>query len=195
MKKMKLFAVLALALAFTPTLTACEETFEDILIGGLTGFKKGPVPTVKEGEFNFSVTYEVDGEQETLSSVYVCEFQESGWELDGWYIHWNEYIEDRELENRFEETRGYLLLKTIDDGEIYLDLNLSARYFMSDPRFDAHANTDEPIVIRPRLFIEYSESKYDEIGEAYSEDATVLEGYGVKLIRYEYDAPIENTYE
>ena len=195
MKKMKLFAVLALALAFTPTLMACEETFEDILIGGLTGFQKGPVPTVKEGEFNFSVTYEVDGEQETLSSVYVCEFQESGWELDGWYIHWNEYIVDRELENRFEETRGYLLLKTIDDGEIYLDLNLSARYFMSDPRFDAHANTDEPIVIRPRLFIEYSESKYDEIGEAYSEDATVLEGYGVKLIRYEYDAPIENTYE
>ena len=195
MKNKKLFAALALALAFTPTLTACEETLEDVLIGVLTGFQKGPDPSVKEGSFDFSVTYEVDGDVATVSSVYVCEFEESGWGLDGWYINWNEYIEDSELATRLESTRGYLLLKTIDDGEIYLDLNLSARYFMLDPRFEDHANTDEPIVIRPRLLIEYSEAKYDEIGESYSEDAAVLEGYGVKIISYEYDAPIENTYK
>lgn len=156
---------------------------------------KAPDPTIKTGRFNFSVTYEVDGNVTTISSVYVCEFAESGWGLGGWYIEWDQYIEDKELSNLLEETRGYLLLKKIDDGEIYLDLNLSAKYFMADPRFGNDSNTDEPIVIKPRLFIEYSDTKYEEIGEAYSEDVVVLEGYGIKVISYEYDAPIENFYK
>lgn len=189
MKNKKLLCVgLVLTMACTPMLAGCEQTITNVIIGVLTGFEKAPEPTIKEGKFDFSVTYEVDGEQETVSSVYVCEFQESGWGLDGWYIYWNEYIEDIELANLFEETRGYLLLKTTADGEIYLDLNLSAK-FMADPRFDDNAN------ISPRLFIEYNEAKYDEIGESYSEDVAVLEGYGVKIISYEYDAPIENTYK
>lgn len=195
MRIKKMLASVALLVVLVPMFTACEKTFENILIGVLTGFEKAPEPTIKEGNFDFSVTYEVDGELATVSSVYVCKFEESGWGLDGWYIHWNEYIEDSELYNRLEETRGYLLLKTTDDGEIYLDLNLSARYFMADPRFNDNANTDEPIVIRPRLFIEYSEAKYDEIGESYSENVAVLEDYGVKLISYEYDEPLENTYK
>ena len=61
MKNKKLFAIVALTLAFIPTFTACEKTFEDVLIGVLTGFQKAPDPTVKEGAFDFSVTYEVGG--------------------------------------------------------------------------------------------------------------------------------------
>jgi hypothetical protein len=180
MKMKKLLATLALVLAVSSTFAACE---------------KAPDPTVKAGRFEFSVTYEVNGEQETVSSVYVCEFKKSGWGIDGWYIDWNEYIEDTALSNRLEKTRGYLLLKSMDDGEIYLDLNLSARYFMADPRFDDNYDTDEPIAVAPRLFLEYSATKYEEIGISYSEDATVLESYGVKVISYEYDAPIENFYK
>ena len=197
MKKKKILAIAgaALMLACAPVLGGCEQTVEKVLIGVLTGFAKAPDPTVKEGRFNFSVTYEVDGEVVTVSGAYVCEFEEAGWLLDGWYVHWNEYIEDSELANRLEQTRGYLLLKTIDDGEIYLDLNLSAKQFMGDPYFDNNYDTDEPIAVTPRLFIDYSEAKYDEIGESYSEDVAVLESYGVKVISYEYDAPIENTYK
>jgi hypothetical protein len=178
--KKKWLTGMALMVALASTFSACY---------------KAPDPTIKEGRFDFSVTYEVDGEVTTVSSTYVCELAETGWHLDGWYIHWNEYMEDSELDNRMKETRGYLLLKKIDDGEIYLDLNLSAKYFMADPRFDDNYDTDEPIVVTPRLFIEYSEAKYNEIGEAYSEDVAVLEGYGVKVIDYEYDATIENTYK
>jgi hypothetical protein len=178
-------------MACIPIFTGCDNALVDVL----TGFKKAPDPTIKEGKFDFSITYEVDGEVTTISSVYVCEFAESDWLLDGWYIDWDEYIEDRELANRLEETRGYLLLKKTADGEIYLDLNLSARYFMEDPRFDGNANTAEPMALSPRLFIEYNEAKYDEIGEAYSEDADILETYGVKIIDYEYDMPIDNEYK
>lgn len=133
-----------------------------------TACRKAPDPVVKEGRFDFSVTYEVDGAVETASSVYVY---------------------------GLEATRGYLLLKTVDDGEIYLDLNLSAKRFMADPHVDDDYDTDEPVAVSPRLFIEYSEAKYDEIGESYSEDTEVLEGYGVKIIEYDYDLPIENTYK
>ena len=171
---------MALIVALCSTFSACQ---------------KAPDPAIKEGRFDFSVTYEVDGEIATVSSTYVCEFEESGWHLDGWYIHWNEYIEDSELAKRLEETRGYLLLKTIDDGEIYLDFNLSAKQFMADPRLDYNYETDEVVAVTPRLFIEYTYEKYEEIGEAYSEDVAVLESYGVKVISYEYDAPIENTYK
>jgi hypothetical protein len=180
MKNKRLLACVALVVALGSTFTACQ---------------KAPDPVVKEGRFDFSVTYEVDGAVETVSSVYVCGLEETGWHLDGWYIHWNEYIEDSELANRMEETRGYLLLKTVDDGEIYLDLNLSAKRFMADPHVDDDYDTDEPVAVSPRLFIEYSEAKYDEIGESYSEDTEVLEGYGVKIIEYDYDLPIENTYK
>ena len=168
-----------------------------LLLVTFAGCGKGLNPSVKEGRFNFSVTYEVDGAQETVSGVFACEFIEVVKALDGSYIEWDSRVEDSELANRLEENRGFLLLKTIDDGSIYLDFNLSAKYFMSDPSYgNSNANADEATPqISPRLFIEYSETKGEELGEWWSEDVSVLESYGVKIISYEYDAPIENTYK
>ena len=161
------------------------------------GCGKGLKPSVKEGRFNFSVTYEVDGEQETVSGVFMCEFIEIVFALDGSYIEWDSYIEDTGLSNRLEENRGYLFLKTCDDGDIYLDLNLSAKYFMADPNYgSSNANTDTQVAgITPRLFIEYNDAKGEALGEWWSEDVSVLESYGVKVISYSYDAPIENIYK
>lgn len=160
----------------------------------LVGCARIPVPAVKEGRFNFSVTYVADGEEETVSSVFVCRFVKVVRALDGGYREWDRYIEDSALSDRLASTRGYLLLKTVDDGEIFLDLNLSAKYFMADPNYWAGDGVDTS-EIRPRLFIEYTSEKYEEIGESYSDDAVVLEGYGVKLISFEYDEPIENSYK
>lgn len=161
----------------------------------LTGCKKSEEPKIKEGSFNFSVTYEVDGVQETVSGVFVCEFAGVVFVLDGSYVEWDSHVQDTELANRLESTRGYLLLKTCADGEIYLDLNLSARYFMGDPSY-VDTDTFEPITsISPRLFIEYSQEKGEELGIWWNDDATVLAGYGVRVISYEYDSPIENEFE
>ena len=180
MKIKKIFVALFLSLSLLITLAGCG---------------KGLEPTVKEGSFNFSVTYEVDGEQETVSGVFVCKFSKVVFALDGSYIEWDSYVQDTALANRLEESRGYLLLKTCDDGEIYLDINLNAEYFMSDPSY-VDTDTFEPILdISPRLFIEYSQTKGEQLEVWWSDDAAVLESYGVKVIRYEYDAPIENTYK
>ena len=181
MQNKKALASVLITLAMMTTMTGCGT----------------PTPTIKEGEFHFSVTYALDGEQETVSGVFVCEFVKVVRAMDGAYLEWNAYIEDGQLANRLEENRGYLLLKTCDDGAIYLDFDLSAKYFMSDPSFgNANANTDAPMTdISPRLFMEYSEAKGEELGVWYSEDVSVLESYGAKIISYEYDVPIENIYK
>ncbi len=180
MKIKKIFVALFLSLSLLITLAGCG---------------KGLEPTVKEGSFNFSVTYEVDGVQETVSGVFVCEFEEVVNVLDGSYIKWNSYVQDAALANRLEENRGYLLLKTCDDGNVYLDVNLSAEYFMGDPSY-VDTDTFEPILdISPRLLMEYSQAKGAELEAWWSDDAAVLESYGVKVVSYEYDAPIKNTYK
>ena len=166
-----------------------------VLLITFAGCGKGLEPVVKAGRFDFSVTYEVDGAKEIVSGVFVCEFAEVVKALDGSYIEWDSYIEDTELSNRLNKNRGYLPLKTCDDGVIYLDFCLSAKYFMTDPSF-GNANADATISsIAPRLFIEYNETKGEKLGVWYSEDKVILENYGVKLISYEYDAPIENIYK
>ena len=40
-----------------------------------------PRPEIKEGEFDFIVTYEYNGEIKTVSGVYVCEFSGISWAL------------------------------------------------------------------------------------------------------------------
>lgn len=192
MKKKKLLAAagMALMLACAPVLSGCEQTAEKILIGVLTGFAKAPDPTVKEGEFNFSVTYEVDGNVTTVSSVYVCEFQEAGMLMDGWYITWNAYIEDSEIEALFNDESYYggILIDTNEYGKLYLDLSLDAGYLMAEPG-------KEHREYKPSIFIRYNEETAAKLNTYEESDPTILESYGVKLISYECDAPIENTYK
>lgn len=190
MKKKKLLAVLILALAFMPTFTACEQVFENVLIGVLTGFQKAPDPTIKEGRFDFSVTYEIGEEQKTISSVYVCEFEESGMLMDGWYITWNAYVEDSEIEALFNDESYYggILIGTNEYGKVYLDLSLDAGYLMAEPG-SGHRE------YKPSIFIQYNEETTEKLNTYGESDPAILESYGVKLISYECDAPIENTYK
>ena len=155
----------------------------------LSGCVKGLTPTIKEGRFNFSITYEVDGTVETISSVYVCKYKKTISEVDGWSIVWEEYIEDSEVVARLEENCSYMILETNDDGTIYLDLNLHAVYFMAEP---GYSDLDGS---KPNLYIQYNEEASEMLGTNGDSDPEVLESYGVKIISYEYDAPIENVYE
>ena len=59
---------------------------------------------------------------------------------------------------------------------------------MSDPFYDGNSP-------KPMFFILYNKSKQEETGLWGTYDLEVLESYGVKIINYEYDAPIENIYK
>ena len=155
----------------------------------LAGCGKAPDPTIKEGRFDFSVTYEMGGEVKTLSSVYVCEFEESGMLLDGWYITWNAYVEDSEIEALFHDESYYggIMIGTNEYGTVYLNLTLDAGYLMAEPG-------SEDREYKPYVFIRYNEEKAEELNTYGESDPAILETYGVKLISYECDAPIQNTY-
>ena len=135
-----------------------------------------PRPEIKEGRFNITVTYEHNGEVKKASAVYVCEY-------DGivWYnvnrapfVNWKE-----SFEGDIKDGGVLPVCNTDDGGKIFIGLLLYPEYFMGDPNYAEYT----PIV-RAELF-------YDDF---QTDNADVIAEYGVRLISYEYDEPIANSF-
>jgi hypothetical protein len=148
---------------------------------GLTSCGLGePRPAIKEGEFDFSVVCEINGEIKTVSGVYVCKFRGIEFALDGgYYRDWEGYVKDDEEEKLAE-------IGTTEDGDlIRLSFGFYPDYFMGD------AEGSWRDVPAPSLLVVHE----DEDGLWFDTEADVIEAtYGAKIIRYEYEAPIENTF-
>ena len=143
-----------------------------------------PRPEIKEGRFDFSITYELNGEAKTLSAVYVCEFDGVSWSLDGGYGRdWRAHTEgDYEGDDDYSAVIG----KTEDGGDIILFFGIYPEYFMGD-------STADRGVPEPSVYITYFENEGAEIGLVNDPDE-VAEIYGAKIISAEYDEPIKNTF-
>ena len=152
-----------------------------------TGCEVEPAPNIKEGRFNFSVTYEQWGEAKTVSGVFVCEYAGRSFTLDGGGFSraWKGHIEG--IENAEETYNSAVLICTTDDGgEIFLDFSLSAPHMMGEP-YLADA------VIEPRFFHEYSNEDRTS-SESGADSQEIEELYGLKIVEYKYDEPIENSF-
>lgn len=171
MKLKRLLCISALVLLLALLLSSCAKV---------------PLPKVREGKFNFSVTYEVNGEQKTISGVYICTFIRPSMDLTGIYREWSGYIEGN---SDLDESDIEVL--TTDDGVISLDLGLSPQYFMADPFYDLSGALGAP---EASLLLRYNEDIAPDMGY-FSTDPEVIAEYGVKIISCEYDEPIENVYE
>lgn len=167
--KMKLIALM-LALVLVGMLSSC----------GLTV----PRPDIKEGRFDFSITYELNGETKTFSAVYVCEFAGTSWALEGgdYTRDWKDHVEGNYTGDNYSAIIG----ASEDGGDITLFFGVYPSYFMGD-------STGDRGVPGPSLYITYPED--EDGGTRLVSDPTELEEvYGVKIISYEYDAPIENKF-
>ena len=142
-------------------------------------------PKIKEGEFNFSVTYSVNGELTTISGVYVCEYAGLSWSLEGgdFSRSWEGHVEGLEVSSPAK----YLVGTTGDGGNIYIALDLVAAVFMGEPDI----GDGEPAC--PYLFVEYTDET-DETAHSYDGDELIEEQFGIKIVSYEYDEPIVNSY-
>lgn len=144
-----------------------------------------PKPEIKEGEFDFALTYELDGETKKLEGTYVCKFEGVSRALDGVGRDWTGYIKDHDDFTDYE-------LKTTDEGTIKVNLDICSEFFMADPFYKINANTDDP---KPEPYV------YITSGDPTTEDPenevtfNLYEGDDVKIISFEYDEPIENTYK
>ena len=140
-----------------------------------------PRPAIQKSEFAFSVTYEYQGETNTIDGVFVCEYDGLVWSLDGgWDREWKGYIKD----GTSEET--ILLGVAEDGGQVELTLHFYPYHFMGD----SHYADDEPFA--PWMYVRMQ----DEEGLWFeNEPDYIAEHYGAKIIDYTYDAPIENTFK
>ena len=61
MKKIKLFICVLLVTILSSLFSGCATIM--------------PIPEIKEGRFDFSVTCEINGEETSFSGVYVCKYE------------------------------------------------------------------------------------------------------------------------
>ena len=180
MKKKKI-TILGVAVGFILGLAVSA-----LIAASFTGvFVTVPKPEIKEGEFDFVLTYELDGETKKIEGTYVCKFEGVSRALDGVDRDWKGYIKDHDDFTSYE-------LKTTPEGTIKVDLDICADFFMSDPNYQNMKNSDDP---KPEPYI-YITSGDPSIEDPANEVTYALyEGDDVKIISFEYDAPIENTYK
>ena len=133
-------------------------------------------PNVTEGEFPFSITYELDGEKVTIKDVYKAHYVRN----DG-YADTKSRIYDGELESSGEEGTAYILKKD-ENGRIELLTHFYPDYLMGDTEYDYFDDK----AFEPRIYY------YDSEETEYHDEET-LSAQGVKLISFEYPTPIENS--
>ena len=180
MKKKKI-TFLGVALGFILGLTVSA-----LIAASFTGvFITVPKPEIKEGEFDFALTYEVDGEIKNIEGTYVCKFDGISRNLDGVGRKWIGYIKDH------DDSIDYEIKKT-DDGTIKINLDIYSQFFMSDPIYKLSGNTDDP---KPEPYIYIASG--DESSEVPANETffSLYEGDDVKIISFVYDEPIENEYK
>ena len=165
----KILIVLSLVLIISLSLTSC-------------GFLV-PRPEIKEGRFNFSITYEINGEVNTFSAVYVCEFDGTSWSLDGGYSRdWADRVEADYVGDDYSAVVG----TTDDGGDIILFFGIYPEYFMGDSTADREAP-------EPQIYVSFtiSEDEVSTVGDPEEVEAL----YGIRIISCEYDPPVQNTFK
>ena len=141
---------------------------------------KAYVPEVKEGRFEFCVTYEIKGELKTYSGVYICKFNGVEKSIYGSSLKWESYVEGL-------DDSTSILLDTNDEGNIYLEFALYASHFMNDPEY---VDWDAP---KPYLCLVYHSDDPDL--SSSTTDIDFLNLYGIQIINFDYPEPIENNYK
>ena len=134
-------------------------------------------PTVTEGEFPFSITYELDGERVTIEDVYKVHYVRN----DG-YADTKSRVYAGELKSSGEDNTLYTLKKD-ENTRVELWTHFYADYLMGDTEYDYF--DDEPF--EPKIY-------YYDAQETEYHDEETLAAQGVKLISFEYPTPIKNSF-
>lgn len=143
-----------------------------IVVCLLTSIAKTPVIT--EHDFNFAVTYRLDGETKTLEGTYRCCFK-SGTNPQ------NRYYDGEHLTNPAEEYPAAYTIAEKDGLKLCIVTIFSNRTLMGDA--DGVANHYEPyLAVMDREGMEYS-------------DVGTLSLFDAEIIAWDYPEPIDNSFE
>ena len=133
-------------------------------------------PTVTEGEFPFSITYELDGERVTIEDVYKVNYVKNDKDDN----HKGRVYVGKCLSSGENDTN--YILKQDENTRVELWTHFYPDYLMGDPEYDYF--DDE--TFEPKIYY------YDENETEYHDEKTLTE-QGVKLISFKYPEPIKNS--
>ena len=141
-----------------------------------------PRPEITEGSFDFSVSYELNGEVKTVTDTYVCNYSGVSFTLEGTaYRYWK-----GAFEGALKKDDSIKICDTQDGGEIILSFLMYPEYFMGEPDYADFTPSYD-------LAVYY----YDENGYILEDfdDEQTLASHGVRFIGFEYGDPIENLFK
>lgn len=139
-------------------------------------------PEIKYGEFDYSLVYEINGETKTINDILVCEYAGILPTLEGKVIEWESYIKGTKKEDKY-------LISENDKYRLYIYIPTDARYFMDDPVYELYGFDDPG---EPWFVYEYVDGT--EEYEIFTEEE-YAEKFGAKIISWQIDEPIENSYK
>jgi hypothetical protein len=134
-------------------------------------------PTITEGEFPFSITYELDGKTVTIDEIYKARYVRN----DG-YADTKGRVYVGEIGNLGERNTVYTLKKD-ENTRVELWTHFYPDYLMGDSEYDYF----DYEAFEPRIY-------YYDAEETEHHDEETLLAQGVKLISFEYPTPIENSF-
>ena len=159
---------------FLPTIILVVAILATVAYSVISSIAKKP--TVTEGEFPFSITYELDGETVTINEIYKARYVRN----DG-YADTKGRVYVGEIGDIGEGNTVYTLKKD-ENTRVELCTYLYPDYLMGDPEYDYF----EGEAFEPKIY-------YYDANETEYHDEETLAAQGVKLISFEYPTPIENS--
>jgi len=176
-----------------------------ILAVGLWLSPAPPKPEITYGEFDFKLVYEIDGEIQTIEDTIICEFDgfnidevngktrrwkeefknEQGNELYAFRVEQIDNPEFNEYKNGRKPDYNQIVLKNIDHYKVLLSV-ADAEYFLGEPDDKTPGPVEPSIQVYDKSICYYKDPKQSE---------EFLEPHNFKVISWECDEPIKNTFK
>ena len=182
---MKKFILIMVSLLVVLGFSGCEKSYE-------------PAPKITEGNFPFVLEYELDGQRYLIEDTVVCTF--AGYDLSNpfpFYPYsrtWYESLESGKEEQRLiiefdENTESELVPGRINQESRVILFYGGGGYYLGDPN-----DRDRGPCIN---YVEH----YQTGPKEHTREVTALSHeqlqalFGIKVIRFEFASPIENSFE
>ena len=138
------------------------------------------MPTVTKQDFDFSITYKLDGETKTINGVYSCRF--TGFGANGIDPLCRYYESRYKVEGEIDGDRCFTIAE-MDGYTLYIVALLNDSYLMGDKDNDSYNSYSEG----PTLEAE------DKDGNQYDE-TELPDVFDAEIISFDYPEPIENSF-
>ena len=133
-------------------------------------------PMVTEQDFNFTVTYELDGEEQTLEGIYRCRFRSVGKGTNPL----ERYYEGIYVTNPSEEHSAAYTIAEKDGLELCIVTIFSDRYLMGER--EASFSYDPYLAVMDAEGIEYDDEEH-------------LGVFDAAIVDWEYPQPVDNSFK